>query len=109
MQHTQEIVETWIMNNKSTLYLLESISARLDGKGRTIGEQFVHINNIRSMWINKVGEKIDLKLGREKSGNQNDLKIGLELSSEKMAGTLANLFDENAAKSYKPHPTAFFA
>ena len=114
MENIQEIVETWTMNNKGTLYLLENIetewlSAKLAGKGRTIGEQFVHINNIRSMWINKVWEKIDLKLGKEKSVDKNELKIGLEISSEKMVETLINLFAENAAKGYKPHPTAFFA
>ena len=114
MENIQEIVETWKMNNKGTLYLLENIeaewlSAKLAGKGRSIGEQFVHINNIRSMWINKVGEKIDLKLDKEKSVDMNELKIGLELSSQKMAETLTNLFTENAAKGYKPHPTAFFA
>jgi uncharacterized damage-inducible protein DinB len=114
MENIQEIVETWTMNNKGTLYLLENIekewlSAKLAGKGRSIGEQFVHINNIRSMWINKVWKKIDLKLSKEKSVDKNELKIGLELSSQKMAETLTNLFTENAAKGYKPHPTAFFA
>jgi len=114
MENIKATVETWKMNNKGTLYLLENIetewlSAKLVGKGRSIGEQFVHINNIRSMWINKVGEKIDLKLDKKKSIDKNELKIGLELSSQKMAETLTNLFAENPIKGYKPHPTAFFA
>ena len=40
MENIQEIVETWTMNNKGTLYLLENIetewlSAKLAGKGRS--------------------------------------------------------------------------
>lgn len=43
MENMQELVETWTTNNKGTLYLLENIeaewlSAKLAGKGRTIGE-----------------------------------------------------------------------
>ncbi len=114
MEIIQEIVETWTMNNNGTLYLLENIEtewlpAKLAGKGRSIGEQFVHINNVRSMWVNKVGEKIDLKLDKEKAVNKNELKTALELSSLKMAETLTNLVSGNTAKGYKPHPTAFLA
>ena len=61
------------------------------------------------MWINKVGEKTDLKLDKRKSIDRSELRTGLELSSQKMVETLTNLFTENAIKDYKPHPTAFFA
>ena len=114
MDGIKDIVDTWTMNNKVTLYLLKNIetewlSAKLNGSGRTIGEQFIHINNIRSMWISKVGEKIDLKLDKKISKDKTELIKGLEITSEKMAETLNNVFSENKIKGYKPHPTAFFA
>ena len=114
MDGTKDIVDTWIMNNKVTLYLLENIetkwlSAKLDGKGRTIGEQFIHINNIRSMWISKVGEKIDLKIDKKIATDKKGLKTGLEITAEKMAETLDRIFSENKIKGFKPNPTAFFA
>lgn len=102
------------MNSSITIYLLENIepewlSAQLDGEGKTIGEQFIHINNIRSMWINKVGEKIDLKLPKKTAKDKEELKKGLQITAEKMAQTLNTLFSENKIKGFKPHPTAFFA
>lgn len=114
MDVTKDTVDTWTMNNKVTLYLLDNIetkwlAAQLDGKGRTIGEQFIHINNIRSMWISKVGEKIDLKLDKKISKDKNELIKGLEITAEKMGETLNNVFSENKIKGFKPNPTAFFA
>ena len=110
----EEISDTWKMNNKVTLYLLENIQpewlvGKLGEKGRTIGQQFIHINNIRSMWISKVGVKIDLKLDKNKSTDRVELKKGLEITSEKMDETLIKVFCENSIKGFKPHPTAFFA
>ena len=114
MDGIKDIIDTWIMNSKVTIYLLENIeaewlSAKLDGKGRTIGEQFIHINNIRSMWISKVGEKIDLKLDKKISTDKKKLKMGLEITSENMASTLERVFTENKIKGFKPNSTAFFA
>lgn len=114
MDEIEDIVDTWTMNNKVTLYLLENIepewlSTKIGLKGRSIGEQFIHINNIRSMWIGKVGDKIDLKLDKKLSKDKNELIKGLKITSEKMAETLENVFSENTIKGYKPHPTAFFA
>jgi len=114
MDTTKDIIDTWKMNNQVTLYLLENIETewlktKLCEKGRTIGEQFVHINNIRSMWINKVGEKIDLKLDKKKSVDKVELKKGLEITSEKMTKTLIKVFTEKQIKGFKPHPIAFFA
>ena len=114
MDLKQDLLETWIMNHKVTLYLLDNIedewlSAKLDGKGRTIGEQFIHINNIRSMWINKVGEKENLKLDKKFSKHRIELITGLEITSEKMAQTLDNVFSKGEIKGFKPHPMSFFA
>jgi len=70
MNIKEDIVYSWRQNNKVTLYLLENIeddwlSIKLNNEGRSIGEQIVHINNIRSYWVNKVGEKIDLKINKK--------------------------------------------
>jgi len=114
MDAIKDISDTWTMNHKVTLYLLEHIkpdwlTAKLNGKGRSIGEQFIHINNIRSMWISKVGEKIDLKLDKKVAKDKNELLNGLEITSKKMGEVLSNIFSENKIKGFKPHPTAFFA
>lgn len=109
-----DIIYSWNQNNKVTLYLLDNIeenwlSIKLNDKGRSIGEQFVHINNIRSFWINKVGEKIDLKIDKKYGKNKQQLIAALQKSSQVMTDTLHQLFQQESINGYKPHPTAFFA
>ncbi len=109
-----DIIYSWNQNNKVTLYLLDNIeddwlSTKLNNKGRSIGEQFVHINNIRSFWISKVGEKIDLKIDKKYANSKQKLIEALQKSSQKMNDTLYALFKQESIKGYKPHPTAFFA
>ncbi|WP_437373634.1 DinB family protein [Maribacter litoralis] len=109
-----DIIYSWNQNNKVTLYLLDNIeedwlSTKLNNKGRSIGEQFVHINNIRSFWISKVREKIDLKIDKKYANSKQQLIEGLQKSSQQMSDTLNEIFEQESIKGYKPHPTAFFA
>ncbi len=112
MNYTKDLLETWKVNHKVTVYLLEHIApewltTKLGGKGRTIGEQFVHINNIRSMWINKVGKKIDVKIDKKEAKDKQALKTALLFSAEHMLSTLENVLMDNHIKGYKPHSAAF--
>lgn len=114
MNLKEDIIHTWKLNNKVTLYLLENVEkewlpATVNGQGRSIGEQFIHINNIRSFWINKVGEKIDLKLDKKYTNEKQELTKALAKSSQKMSDLLKQLFEQESIAGYKPHPTAFFA
>ena len=109
-----DIIYSWNQNNKVTLYLLENIeddwlSTKISDKGRSIGEQFVHINNIRSFWINKVSEKIDLSIDKKHANKKQQLIDALQKTSQKMSKTLYVLFQQESIKGYRPHPTAFFA
>lgn len=113
MDIIKDLTETWEMNNNVTGYLLDNIetewlSATLGGKGRSIGEQFVHVNNIRSFWINKVGKKMDLKVDKKYALDKHELSKALGKSSSKMKETLTIIFSEERIKGYKPHPSAFF-
>jgi len=108
-----DIIYSWNQNNKVSLYLLDNIEPswlpiKLNNGGRTIGEQFVHINNIRSYWVNKVGEKIDLKIDKKYAKDKSKLVDTFLKSSQKMSDTLCQLFEQESIKGYKPHPTAFF-
>jgi len=114
MNLKEDINHAWSMNNKVTLYLLENIEkewlpAKINGQGRNIGEQFIHINNIRSFWINKVDEKVDLKLDKKYASEKLELIRALNQSSQKMSNTLKHLFQKESITGYKPHPTALFA
>ena len=109
-----DIVHSWDLNNKVTLYLLDNINTewlptKLNGKGRSIGEQFLHINNIRSYWIGKVDKKVDLKLDKKYAKNKKELREALQKSSQEMNKTLSKIFEQESIKGYKPHPVAFFS
>lgn len=114
MNFKTDLIHAWSLNSNVTLYLLDNVRAewlptKLNGKGRSIGEQFLHINNIRSFWIGKVGEKIDLKLDKKYAKDKTKLKEALKKSSQKMGETLFRVFEQEDIKGYKPHPIAFFA
>jgi len=109
-----DLIQSWDLNNKVTLYLLDNIKAdwlptKLNGKRRSIGEQFLHINNIRSYWIGKVGEKLDLKLDKKFVNDKQQLADALKKSSQKMSEALFGIFEKESIKGYNPHPAAFFA
>ena len=87
----------------------EWLTTKLNDKGRSIGEQFLHINNIRSYWIGKVGEKIDLKLDKKYAKDKSKLEEALQNSAQKMNQTLSKIFEQEEIKGYKPHPVAFFS
>lgn len=108
-----DLIHSWDLNSGATFYLLDNINAewlstKLNGKGRSIGEQFLHINNIRSYWIGKVAEKVDLMLEKKDAWDKQKLKETLERSSQKMKEALSNILEQENIKGYKPHPIAFF-
>ena len=52
----QQLIETWQINNRINLYLLDAVSEEhlidaLASKGRDVGKQFAHIHNVRLMWL----------------------------------------------------------
>ena len=52
----EQLIETWKINNRINLYLLDAIpderlADALLSKGRNVGEQFAHIHNVRLMWL----------------------------------------------------------
>ena len=52
----KDLIETWDIHNRINLYLLDAIDEKhlpdiSASKGRTVGEQFAHIHNVRLMWL----------------------------------------------------------
>jgi len=111
----KELIETWEINNRINLYLLEAIDEAYlkdvsASKGRNVGEQFAHIHNVRLMWIKAA--LLELLLGQTKI--EKDTKISkkvlsaeLKKSSEAIVKLIKKGFEEGKIKGFKPHPTAF--
>lgn len=110
---SNELVETWLINHRIVLYLLDSVAEEhlgdaLASKGRNAGEQFAHINNVRLMWIKAaMPELIEsvVKIEKEQAGNKQFLRDCLEKSGLAVAEMIER--SGGRIKGFKPHSTAF--
>ena len=110
-----EITDTWNIHNRINLYLLEALAEEhladtAASKGRSVGEQFAHIHNVRLMWL-KASEPVLLEglLKLEKGTPLTKKLLSEELvkSSEAIARLLDKCFAEGRIRGFKPHPSAF--
>ncbi len=113
---TNQILETWQINNRVNLYLLEAIApenlqATLVSKGRNAGEQFAHIQNVRLMWLKQAApESLEnqIKIEKENAGDKDLLKNALANSAEAIGQLFAAALEKDGKiKGFKPHATAF--
>ena len=112
----QQLLETWEIHNRINLYLLGavepaalvSISA---SKGRTVGEQFAHIHNVRLMWLKSAAPDLLaglLKIEKEQAVDKKLLQKGLTDSGEAIKSLFGrSLRAGGKVKGFKPHATAF--
>lgn len=111
-----QLIETWQINNRINLYLLEAVPAEhlaavLSSKGRNAGENFAHLHNVRLMWLKAaLPEELagQTKVEKENAGDKALLKLALEQSG----AAIVKLIEYSAAnggrvKGFKPHVAAF--
>jgi uncharacterized damage-inducible protein DinB len=111
----KEFLETWEIHNRINLYLLDSIHEDYlkdvsSSKGRSVGEQFAHIHNVRLLWL--TAAKPDLlkgleKIEKEKGITKSQLKKAITQSSKAINALLAASLKEGKVKGFKPHPMGF--
>jgi uncharacterized damage-inducible protein DinB len=109
------LIETWQIHNRIHLYLLdaiatESLNDQAASKGRTVGEQFAHIHNVRLMWLKSAAPELLeslLKLEKDMTLTVSDLKTHLSQSSEAIEKVINMGLETGKVKGFKPHPTAF--
>ena len=105
--------ETWQIHNRINIYLLDAIDEahladQLSSKGRNVGEQFAHINNVRLMWLKAADPALLEGIQKIEKGDisKESLTHALNLS----ALAIDTLFDQSVdgkIKGFKPHATAF--
>ena len=108
------LTETWQIHNRINLYLLDAIdegnlSDIPASKGRTVGEQFAHMHNVRLMWL-KAADPVLLN-GLDKVEKENISKAKLEEALKASGLAIEQLFEKAGAegklKGFKPHATGF--
>ena len=111
-----DLLDTWNIHNRINLYLLDGVDAKyLDShsasKGRSVGEQFAHIHNVRLMWLKSAAP--DLLDGLEKieaaqAVDKKVLRTSLVNSGKAIAELLSKSLESGGKiKGFKPHAPAF--
>lgn len=121
MSDMDPLVDTWDRHSRINLYLLDAVpSEALPGvpsgmKGRSVGELFAHIHNVRLMWLELTPDiasgsaRVPVKTKADKEAlSKEKLRAALEVSSQQIATLLQRSFESGKVKGFKPHPSAFF-
>lgn len=111
-----QLVETWRIHDRINRYLLDavapgSLGARSASAGRTVGEQFAHIHNVRLMWLKSAAPDLLEGLGkmeREDAADHGGIGTALAASGE----AIATLIERSAAeggrvRGFRPHLVGF--
>lgn len=111
-----QLLETWRIHDRINRYLLAAVPAEALGavsasRGRSVGEQFAHVHNVRLMWLKSAApELLDglEKVEKEGARNAEVLRAALEASGEALAELLRrSLADGGRVRGFKPHASAF--
>jgi uncharacterized damage-inducible protein DinB len=108
----EQMIETWQIHNRINLYLLESVPSEAladvsASKGRTVGEQFSHIHNVRLMWLKSAAPELLEGLDKLENADKKQIKEGLEHSSKAIEALLQQGLETGKIKGFKPHAVAF--
>lgn len=109
------IVRTWEINQKMNSLLLGGINdAYLNdvssAKGRTVGQSFAHIHNVRLLWLKASAPELMNgldKIEKETPVTIKDLLAALNKSSVAISELIRTGLETGRIKGFKPHPEAF--
>ncbi|HEY2964493.1 MAG TPA: DinB family protein [Pyrinomonadaceae bacterium] len=111
-----QLIETWQIHDRINLYLLEavdpqSLSSHSASKGRSVGEQFAHLHNVRLMWLKSAAPELLEGLTKVEAEQASDKKLLAKSLAESGKAIAALLTQSLAAggkvRGFKPHAAAF--
>lgn len=111
-----QLTETWEIHNRIVLYVLDAVSSEaLKGapgaKGRSAGEMFAHIHNVRLMWLKAAAPDLLeglVKIEKEDAADKAALRSSLEGSGRAVGALLTQaVVSGGKVKGFKPHAVAF--
>jgi uncharacterized damage-inducible protein DinB len=111
-----QLLDTWAIANRVNLYVLDAIPPEAlgivpDSKGRSVGQMFAHIHNVRLMWLEVAApELVDglAKIEKSHYAAKDHLRHSLEASGQAIEGLLKKAIDaKGKVKGFKPHVVAF--
>jgi uncharacterized damage-inducible protein DinB len=111
-----QLVETWEIHHRINLYLLDAVPPdalgdRSASKGRTVGEQFAHLHNVRLMWLKEAAPDLLeglAKLEKDAPLDHALLRAALEASAAAVSALLGrSLAAGGKVRGFRPHAAAF--
>lgn len=111
-----QLLETWAIHDRINRYLLdavtpEALAAVSASGGRSVGEQFAHVHNVRLMWLKAAApELLDglAKVERAEAQDHELVRRSLEASGVSVARLLESAVAAGGrVKGFKPHAVAF--
>lgn len=112
----EQLLDTWRIHDRINRYLLAAVPAEAladvsASKGRTVGEQFAHVHNVRLMWLKQAAPELMAGLEKiEKDGARDAdvLRTALEASGRAVEELLRRGLEPGGrVKGFKPHTAAF--
>lgn len=113
---SNQLMETWQIHDRINLYVLEaidaeSLSSHSASKGRSVGEQFAHLHNVRLMWLKSAAPELLKGLSKVENEQANDKKLlakSLTDSGKAIGVLLAQSLEAGGKiRGFKPHAAAF--
>jgi uncharacterized damage-inducible protein DinB len=111
-----QLLETWDIHSRLNLYLLDAVepatlSSHSASKGRSVGEQFAHLHNVRLMWLKAASPDLLQgleKIEKEKAVDKKRLRHSLVDSGQAIRTLLSrSIAADGKVKGFKPHVAAF--
>lgn len=108
----EALAQTWEINSRLNLYLLGAISddqfpIKLE-KGKTVIGSFVHLHNVRRMWIKSAASDLYDRVPKLEEPTRSELIGALALSTEALSEIFRRAESpEGKVKGFKPNATAF--
>ncbi len=113
----EQVLETWAIHNRINLFMLDAVAPEALGapvaRGRTVGEQFAHMHNVRVMWLETSAPDLVeglTKVDKADAADRDALRKALDGSGRAIGRLLEqSLQSGGKVKGFKPHAIAFLA
>lgn len=116
MELAEQLLDTWRIHCRISLYILDAVAAEAFAapapkKGRSFGQMFAHIHNVRLMWLQSAMPALLAELKKfekDEAVTREELHARLAASGQAVELLLQNVLSSaGRVKGFKPHVTAF--
>ena len=109
-----DLVETWQIAGRITLYLLDAVEPvaladKLEARGWTAGQHFAHLHNNRREWLAGYADLQGTltKILKDQAGDKAALQAALNQSAQVVAQMLERAIEKGKVSGFKRSPAAF--